>query len=155
MLNGQIAEVDWQHWLAVVLGGAGLAAVMYAMVLGHWYLNVAELPIGYLRQATLLALVLLAGRAIWAVSVLAATQTELSQRLQPTYLLLTRLDGFILWIGLFLGLAAPLVFVWMAWRAARIHSTQSATGLLYVVLTLGVMGALIFDGYLLELELPL
>lgn len=154
-LDGRIAQADWAHWMAVILGGAVLAAVMYAMVLGHWYLNVAELPIGYLRQATRLALLLLAGRAAWIAGVLAVTQAELGLRLQPAYLLLTRLDGFILWIGLLMGLAAPLVFAWMAMRTARIQSTQSATGLLYVVLILVVMGTLIFDGYLLELELPL
>ncbi len=41
-----------------------------------------------------------------------------------------------------LGLIAPLVLGWMAWETARIRSTQSATGILYVVVVLGFLGEL-------------
>ena len=41
-----------------------------------------------------------------------------------------------------LGLIAPLVLGWMAWETARIRSTQSATGILYVVVILCYLGEL-------------
>jgi hypothetical protein len=41
-----------------------------------------------------------------------------------------------------LGLIAPLVLGWMAWEAARIRSTQSATGILYVVVIVSFLGEL-------------
>jgi hypothetical protein len=47
------------------------------------------------------------------------------------------------------GLLAPLVLDFMAWRAARIRSTQSATGILYVVVIfcfLGELTALLLAG---------
>jgi len=40
------------------------------------------------------------------------------------------------------GLVAPLVLTWMAWQTARIRSTQSATGILYVVVIFCFLGEL-------------
>jgi hypothetical protein len=54
-----------------------------------------------------------------------------------------------------LGFIGPLVFAWMAWQSARIRSTQSATGILYVVVVFCFLGELISQllesdtGYLL------
>ena len=41
-----------------------------------------------------------------------------------------------------LGFVAPLVLGWMAWQTARIRSTQSATGILYVVVIFCFLGEL-------------
>ena len=41
------------------------------------------------------------------------------------------------------GLAAPAVLCWMAWQTARIRSTQSATGILYVVVIFCFLGELL------------
>ena len=38
--------------------------------------------------------------------------------------------------------SVPLALTWMAWQAARIRSTQSATGILYVVVLLSFLGEL-------------
>jgi hypothetical protein len=40
------------------------------------------------------------------------------------------------------GFLAPLGLSWMAWQAARIRSTQSATGILYVVVIFCFVGEL-------------
>jgi len=50
----------------------------------------------------------------------------------------------VLWLPVrwILGLIAPLVLGWMAWETARIRSTQSATGILYVVVILCFLGEL-------------
>lgn len=40
------------------------------------------------------------------------------------------------------GLVAPAVLCWMAWQTARIRSTQSATGILYVVVIFCFLGEL-------------
>jgi hypothetical protein len=40
------------------------------------------------------------------------------------------------------GFAGPLLGGWMAWRCAKIRSTQSATGILYVVVVLCFIGEL-------------
>jgi hypothetical protein len=41
-----------------------------------------------------------------------------------------------------LGLVGPLALGWMAWETARIRSTQSATGILYVVVIVCYLGEL-------------
>jgi hypothetical protein len=50
----------------------------------------------------------------------------------------------MLWLPVrwLLGLIAPLVLSWMAWETARIRSTQSATGILYVVVIVCLLGEL-------------
>jgi hypothetical protein len=50
----------------------------------------------------------------------------------------------LLWLPVrwILGLLAPLVLGWMAWETARIRSTQSATGILYVVVIVCFLGEL-------------
>ena len=49
-----------------------------------------------------------------------------------------------------LGFAGVLVLGWMSWESARIRSTQSATGILYVVVIFCFLGEL--SGQLLELR---
>jgi hypothetical protein len=41
------------------------------------------------------------------------------------------------------GLALPLVLAWMAWQTARMRSTQSATGILYVLVICCFLGELV------------
>ena len=41
------------------------------------------------------------------------------------------------------GLVAPLVLGWMAWESARLRSTQSATGILYVAVVCAFLGELL------------
>jgi len=43
------------------------------------------------------------------------------------------------WVVGFLG---PIVLSWMAWQSAKIRSTQSATGILYVVVIFSFLGEL-------------
>jgi hypothetical protein len=40
------------------------------------------------------------------------------------------------------GFVAPLILCWMAWESAKIQSTQSATGILYVVVVFCFLGEL-------------
>jgi hypothetical protein len=53
-------------------------------------------------------------------------------------------DVTILWLPLRwgVGFVAPLVLAWMAWQAARMRSTQSATGILYVAVIFCFLGEL-------------
>jgi hypothetical protein len=53
-------------------------------------------------------------------------------------------DETVLWLPLrwALGFVGPLILTWMAWQAARIRSTQSATGILYVVVIFCFLGEL-------------
>jgi hypothetical protein len=50
----------------------------------------------------------------------------------------------LLWLPVrwVVGFVAPLALDWMAWQTARIRSTQSATGILYVVVIFCFLGEL-------------
>lgn len=114
---------------AAVLGSA-----MTAMLIGHSYLIAPAMSmVPLLRMLKVLGICLvvrmvLAGAGLW----LWTEQTASPFSETETVLWLA-----VRWV---LGLFAPLVLGWMAWETARIRSTQSATGILYVVVIVSFLG---------------
>ena len=113
-----------------------LGTSMTAMLMGHSYLiapSMSLAPIlrllGGLIAAFFLRFVLAgAGLAFWTAG------ESLWNAATPTLLWLLLRWG--------VGFAAPLVLCWMAWESAKIRSTQSATGILYVVVIFSFLGEL-------------
>ena len=141
----------WHYPLDAVTGALTTGSALIAMILGHYYLNVPGLAISHLQRLTLLLLAVLAARAL----VLGLSVARYRESLMPLFTLLldTRgqpipesgLDPFVLVcliLQVVFGVAAPAAFAFMAWRAARISSTQSTTGILYVALIAVMMGEL-------------
>ena len=125
-------------WVAAddVLSAAVLGAATSAMLMGHAYLIAPAMSLSPLYRllgalgAILLVRIILAGLGLywWTGRHAAGTlETEM-----------------VLWLGVrwIIGLVGPLVLGWLAWETARIRSTQSATGILYVVVILGFLGEL-------------
>jgi hypothetical protein len=112
-----------------------LGASMTAMLLGHSYLiapTMSITPLLRLLSGLFVSLFVRAGVAgtglwFWTGSHSLATLNEVT-------LLLPLRWG--------LGFVAPLVLGFMAWQTARIRSTQSATGILYVVVIFCFLGEL-------------
>jgi hypothetical protein len=117
---------------AVVLGTA-----LTAMLVGHSYLISPGMALTPLMRC------LLAGGAALLVRVtfIAWGLWRWTER-TPTY---TLENEIVLWLPVrwLVGVLAPLGFGWMAYSAARIRSTQSATGILYVVVVCGFLGELL------------
>lgn len=113
-----------------------LGSALTAMLLGHSYLIAPTMSLTPLiRLLVVLALAVLArlgvdGYALCWTAVHSPVSLNSGDAL---YLLPLR------WL---LGFAAPLGLVWMAWQTARIRSTQSATGILYVVVIFCFLGEL-------------
>lgn len=131
----------------------GAAAV--AMILGHWYLVVLDLPIAALRRLTLLLIVALGLRAL-AVAV--ALGGPVHAGYEEARLVATGLwsaDGIFVWMRLLFGIAGPLSLVWFIWKTVEIRSTQSATGILYVQLFLVLSGELLATYLWVAAGLPL
>jgi protein NrfD len=63
------------------------------------------------------------------------------------------LEGIFLWCGIFFGTLLPLVLSYLALRTVAIHSTQSATGLLYVLVISVFMGDLFYKFYSIQYAL--
>jgi hypothetical protein len=121
-----------------------LGSAVTAMLLGHMYLIAPGMTLAPLLRVltVLLAAIIvrpvLAGLALWLSSSTAGPS-------------LVTLEGdAVLWLPVRFGIGcvAPLVLGLMAWHTARIRSTQSATGILYVVVIFCFLGEL--TGLLLQ-----
>ena len=120
-----------------LLGAAMLGSAISSMLMGHSYLIAPAMSMTPLLRllgcltATLALRILSACVGLWWWTRPAqATTLEMETAL---------------WLGArwLLGLLAPMVLVWMSWETARIRSTQSATGILYVVTIVVFLGELL------------
>jgi hypothetical protein len=120
-----------------------LGAAAGAMILGHYYLVVLDLPIAALRRLTVLLVIGLGLRTIVvAVALAGPTHAGLDQA-RAVAAGLWSPDGVFVWMRLLFGIAGPLSLVWFIWKTVEIRSTQSATGILYVQLFLVMAGELL------------
>jgi hypothetical protein len=122
-----------------------LGSATTAMLMGHMYLIAPGLTLAPLLR--LLAALLVATLARLALSGLALWFLWSST---AGYSAVTLEGETALWLPVRwgLGFVGPLVLGVMAWQTARIRSTQSATGLLYVVVIFCFLGEL--TGQLLQ-----
>jgi hypothetical protein len=113
-----------------------LGTTMSAMLMGHLYLIAPTMSLSPLFRLLGIAAIALLGRlladgcALWFW-----TETHSFSKVG---------NDTLLWLPVrwLVGFGAPLVLGWMAWQSARIRSTQSATGILYIVVILCFLGEL-------------
>ncbi|HWP65765.1 MAG TPA: hypothetical protein VNO26_07625, partial [Candidatus Limnocylindria bacterium] len=112
---------------AALLGGS-----CTAMVLGHWYLVIPSLEVRHLQRIVRfhIASLVLRGLVVGLIVLLAARGALPAGVELGAYV--TSLEGVFFWQRVLFGLAAPAVLAWLTWETAKIRSTQSATGILYV-----------------------
>jgi hypothetical protein len=135
----QRSEVNSDAPLRIVddlAAGLVLGSATTAMLMGHSYLIAPAMTIAPLMRL----LAALAGSVILRIGLACFGLWEWTSS-QSTSNLETEL---LLWLPVRwgLGLIAPLILGWMAWETARIRSTQSATGILYVVVIVSFLGEL-------------
>lgn len=121
---------------AALASAAVLGSATSAMLMGHNYLVAPAMSLVPLFRLLAAVFVALAARAALDGWALWAWTSE-----HP----FANLNGdALLWLPVrwLVGLAAPAVLVVMAWQTARIRSTQSATGILYVVVIFCFLGEL-------------
>jgi hypothetical protein len=113
-----------------------LGSALTAMLLGHFYLIAPGMSLKPLmRMLAALSLAVLLRLTVAAAGLWSWTAEHSLTNLN---------DVTILWLPLRwgVGFVAPLVLAWMAWQAARLRSTQSATGILYVAVIFCFLGEL-------------
>ena len=113
-----------------------LGSATTAMLIGHSYLIAPAMSLTPLLRL----LAALAASTVVRITVTAAGLWLWTQT--PTG---TTLDSeMMLWLAVRwgIGFLGPLVLAWLAWETTRIRSTQSATGILYVVVILCFLGEL-------------
>lgn len=133
-------------WLDPVTSGLLLGAGMAAMLLGHWYLNAPGMKLEPLRLLILLTVAATLLRAALCGTGLVWQMVDIPN-FPPT--------DVALFLGLrwLAGLLAPLLLAWMTWQTLKIPNTQSATGILYVVVIVTFIGEL--SSQLLSASYPL
>ncbi len=139
----------------MLLGGLIFSGSLFAMILGHWYLNVVNLPIVLLRNATRLILILLIIRFLWNFITILFQSVVIEGYLVPVAEFLFTIDGIFLATAVLFGTVLPLLLAFLTLKTVAIQSTQSATGLLYVLVLSVVMGDLIYKYYAIQYGLIL
>ncbi len=150
---GHLINADLISLLVLILGGLILSGSLFAMILGHGYLNVVNLPISLLRSATKSILFFLSLRAVWNIFALFSQSVNVNGFEMSLTEFLWTLEGIFLWCGIFFGTLLPLVLSYLVLRTVAIHSTQSATGLLYVLVISVFMGDLFYKFYSIQYAL--
>lgn len=115
-----------------VAGGVGLA-----MVVGHWYLTVPQLPIDWLRRLNRFTV----GAMVASVVLVTFTCVQYADSMaQADVPLLGPWGLFYLSARVAVGLALPLLFAWMTAGSLKYENTRSATGILYASTVLVLIG---------------
>jgi len=123
-------------YVGELTSAALLGAAVTAMLLGHFYLIAPGMSLSpLLRMLTVLFIdialrLVLAGWGLWTWT--------------GDHSILNWEDESVLWLPVRwgLGFVGPLILGWMARSATKIRSTQSATGILYVVVIFCFLGEL-------------
>lgn len=159
VLIGLYAFVHLQaHWMqggipaawTGLLGGLILCAAVFAMNLGHWYLNVHGLPIGHLRRAVYVLWFFLAFRILWDLSFLMMDKVLYQGNVIPLVAFIQELDGFLLAAALFFGTLFPFSALFLVQETLKLKNTQATTGILYVILCSILLGDLTYKYYALK-----
>ena len=136
---------------SALLGGA-----CTSMILGHWYLVIPSLPVTHLQSIVKLHMASMAVRIAVVTAVvivaIATWQPGLGLPSFRHYILST--SGVFFWQRVLFGLAGPALLSYMTWETAKIRSTQSATGILYVDFFTVVVGEVLAKYLLLATNVP-
>lgn len=136
--------------IAWILGGCIFCSALFAMNLGHWYLNVHGLPLAHLKRAVNVLGFSLAARLVWDAWFLAAGKVLYGGERIPITRFIVKLDGFFLLIALLFGLLFPLVSLYFAHGTLKLKNTQATTGILYVILCAVLIGDLTYKYYFIK-----
>jgi protein NrfD len=135
---------------ALFLGGA-----CTAMILGHWYLVIPSMQVAHLQSivkfhmASMVVRIAVVGAAV--VFAIATWQPGLGPNFQHY---ISSVSGVFFWQRVLFGLAGPALLSYLTWETAKIRSTQSATGILYVDFFTVVVGEVLAKYLLLATRVP-
>ena len=134
------------------------------MILGHWYLVIPSLEGRHLQSIVKLHIAsmvfrivvvgaaVFAGIATWEAGPAAAWNQRHERRASAATS--RRSDGIFFWQRVLFGLAGPALLSYLTWETAKIRSTQSATGILYVDFFTVVVGEVLAKYLVLATRVP-
>ena len=133
----------------VLLGGA-----CGAMVLGHWYLVVPSLDVRHLQSIVKLHIGSTLVRILVVITAVIIAVVSWEPGVPNFERYMFSIDGIFFWQRVAFGLAGPAVLSYMTWETAKIQSTQSATGILYVDFFTVIVGEVLAKYVLLSTQVP-
>lgn len=135
---------------AALLGGA-----CTAMILGHWYLVIPSLQVSHLQSIVKVHIASMIVRvAVVGAAVLVAILTWQPGSGPSFRGYVTSINGIFFWQRVLFGLAGPALLSYLTWETAKIRSTQSATGILYVDFFTVVVGEVLAKYIVLATRVP-
>jgi protein NrfD len=135
---------------AALLGGACMA-----MILGHWYLVLPSLEVSHLQSVVKLHIISMVVRIAVVTAAIVFAIATWQPGLGPSFRhYILSVSGIFFWQRVLFGLAAPALLAYLTWETAKIRSTQSATGILYVDFFTVVVGELLAKYLLLATRVP-
>jgi len=135
---------------AALLGGA-----CTAMILGHWYLVIPSMQVSHLQSIVKVHIASMVVRVVVVAAAVFVAIATWQPGLGPSfraYILSSR--GIFFWQRVLFGLAGPALLSYLTWETAKIRSTQSATGILYVDFFTVVVGEVLAKYLLLATHVP-
>jgi len=140
---------------AAFLGGA-----CTAMILGHWYLVIPSMQVTYLQSmvkfhigSMIVRVVVVAAAVLLAIGMPTGHPWHSPQGFDFRHYIFS-VAGIFFWQRVLFGLAGPAVLSYLTWETAKIRSTQSATGILYVDFFTVVVGEVLAKYLLLATRVP-
>ena len=132
-----------------------LGSACTAMILGHWYLVLPSMDVSLLQSIVKFHIVsTLVRTAVVGVSIGVALASWESPSGAGYDRYILSIDGVFLWQRVLFGLGAPALLSYLTWETAKIRSTQSATGILYVDLFAVIVGEMLAKYLLVATRVP-
>jgi protein NrfD len=136
---------------AALLGGA-----CTAMILGHWYLVIPSLQVSHLQSIVKVHIASMVVRVAVVAAVVFVAIASWQPGSGPSFRgYILSVSGIFFWQRVLFGLVGPALLSYLTWETAKIRSTQSATGILYVDFFTVVVGEVLAKYLLLATRVPL
>jgi protein NrfD len=135
---------------AALLGGA-----CTAMILGHWYLVIPSLQVKHLQSIVKVHIASMVVRVVVVAAAVFMAIVSWQPGLGPSFRhYILSVSGIFFWQRVLFGLFGPALLSYLTWETAKIRSTQSATGILYVDFFTVVVGEVLAKYLLLATRVP-
>ena len=135
---------------AALLGGA-----CTAMILGHWYLVIPSLQVSHLQSIVKMHIASMVVRVVVVAAAVFVAIVSWQPGMGPSFRgYILSVSGVFFWQRVLFGLFGPALLSYLTWETAKIRSTQSATGILYVDFFTVVVGEVLAKYLLLATHVP-
>lgn len=146
-INQNIELSNMLYLVIVLIGGLIFSISLYAMNLGHFYLNVPGLSLVHLKRTTYAFIIFLIIRFFWDIIALLKFKVFYDGELYSVWKFSMTLEGGLLWVAILFGTIFPLGCSYFVLETLRLKNTQSATGILYVLLCGVLLGDITYKYY--------